>query len=129
MERVSQRETVLLKYSSLRRSFTNSSSSPKAPCRELDLDFHDVFGGPPRRSSVQENRFSFNEAADFHGRRGEEDEALSCPVIGGKPVFGDENEINRRRCLSNDFFDDIFRGDESVSPAQALPPKADPFRF
>ncbi|XP_040998589.1 J domain-containing protein required for chloroplast accumulation response 1-like isoform X2 [Juglans microcarpa x Juglans regia] len=127
MERVSQRETVLLRYSSLRRSFTSSSSSPKAPCRELDLDFHDVFGGPPRQSSVQENRFSFNEAADFHGRRGDEDEALSCPVIGGKPVFGDKNEINRRRCLSNDFFDDIFRGDESLSPARALPPKADPF--
>ncbi|KAG2663902.1 hypothetical protein I3843_16G056000 [Carya illinoinensis] len=126
MERFSQREAVLLGYSSLRRPFTNSSTLPKVPGRELGLDFHDVFGGPPRRSSVQENRFSFNEAADFHGRRGEEDEALSCPVIGGKPVFGDENE-NRRRCLSNDFFDDIFRGDESLSPARALPPKADSF--
>lgn len=130
MERFSQGEAVLLGYNSLRRSFTNSSSSPKAPAdRELNLDFHDVFGGPPKRSSVQENGFSFNEATDFlHRLRGEEDEAVSCPVIGGKPVFGDENE-NRRRCLSNDFFDDIFRGDESLSPARALPPKADPFRF
>ncbi|XP_030950428.1 J domain-containing protein required for chloroplast accumulation response 1-like isoform X2 [Quercus lobata] len=146
MERFSQRESVLLGYSP-QRAFTNSNSSPD---KNSDLDFNDVFGGPPRRSSIQEKRYNFNEAKDTYGRSGE-DESHSCriswPCHGEKPVFGEEN-LNRRRYPSEDFFNDIFRGDESLtstprkrdsdvfssapdsrvlSPARPLPPKAEPF--
>lgn len=147
MERFSQRGSVLLGYNSPQRAFTNSNSSPN---KNSDLDFSDVFGGPPRRSSIQEKRYNFNEAKDTYGRSGE-DESHSCriswPCHGEKPVFGEEN-LNRRRYPSEDFFNDIFRGDESLtstprkrdsdvfssapgsrvlSPARPLPPKAEPF--
>ncbi|KAK4599695.1 hypothetical protein RGQ29_009648 [Quercus rubra] len=147
MERFSQRGSVLLGYNSPQRAFTNSNSSPN---KNSDLDFSDVFGGPPRRSSIQEKRHNFNEAKDTYGRSGE-DESHSCriswPCHGEKPVFGEEN-LNRRRYQSEDFFNDIFRGDESLtstprkrdndvfssapgsrvlSPARPLPPKAEPF--
>ncbi|KAF5468435.1 hypothetical protein F2P56_012586 [Juglans regia] len=147
MDRFSYRESVLLGYSTSRRgSFTNSSSSPKTPSGDSDFDFHDVFGGPPKRLSMQEKRPSFNEATGFYGRKSDDEAALPCR-IGELAVFGEEN-ANRRRDLSNDFFDDIFRGDESsnstprkldkdpftsspgsriLSPARPLPPKADPF--
>ncbi|XP_040997322.1 J domain-containing protein required for chloroplast accumulation response 1 [Juglans microcarpa x Juglans regia] len=146
MDRFSYRESVLLGYTSRRGSFTNSSSSPKTPSGDSDFDFHDVFGGPPRRLSMQEKRPSFNEATGFYGRKSDDEGALPCR-IGELAVFGGEN-ANRRRDLSNDFFDDIFRGDESsnstprnlnkdpfssspgsriLSPARLLPPKADPF--
>ncbi|KAM4121922.1 hypothetical protein ACB094_01G043000 [Castanea mollissima] len=146
METFSQRGSVLLGYSP-ERTFTNSNSSPN---KNSDLDFNDVFGGPPRRSSTQEKRYNFNEAKDTYGRSGE-DESYSCriswPCHGEKPVFGEEN-LNRRRYPSEDFFNDIFRGDESLtstprkrdndvfssapgsrvlSPARPLPPKAEPF--
>lgn len=148
MERFSQRESVLLGYSP-RGSLTNSSSLSRTPCRGSDFDFHDVFGGPPRRASAQEKRCSFSEAAEYYGEGGGgDDKALSCTRVGEKPVFGEEN-ANRRRYPSDDFFDDIFRGDESLSstprkrdrgdpfasgpgsrvlsPARPLPPKAEPF--
>ncbi|XP_062159589.1 J domain-containing protein required for chloroplast accumulation response 1 isoform X2 [Alnus glutinosa] len=150
MERFSHRESVLLGYSASPLgsiSLTNSNSSPRTPCRSSDVfDFHDVFGGPPRRASAQEKRCSFSEATEFYGEGGDH-EALSCTRLGEKPVFGEEN-ANRRRYTSNDFFDDIFRGDESLSstprkrdrdpfasapgsrvlsPARPLPPKAEPF--
>ncbi|KAL1546712.1 molecular chaperone [Salvia divinorum] len=51
-----------------------------------DMDFKDVFGGPPRRFSMQEVR-------DRHS-------------FGEKPVFGEE----KRRQRGPDFFDDIFKG-------------------
>lgn len=146
MERFSQRDqSVLLGYSP-RGSLTNSASSPRTPCRSSDFDFNDVFGGPPRRASAQEKRYSFTE---FYGQAGDEsDEALSSTRVGEKPVFGDQENANRRRHPSHDFFDDIFRGDESLSstprkrdrdpfasapgsralsPARPLPPIAEPF--
>lgn len=94
---------------------------------------------------MQDKRFSFTESMDFYGNK-EDDEALSC-LVREKPVFGEEN-MNRRRYTSDDFFDDIFRGDQYLSstprrrgkdpfssapgsrvlsPALPLPPKADPF--
>ncbi|KAG6626764.1 J domain-containing protein required for chloroplast accumulation response 1-like isoform X2 [Carya illinoinensis] len=146
MDRFSYGESVLLGYTSRRGSFTNSSSSSKTPSGDSDFDFHDVFGGPPRRLSMQVKWPSFNEATGFYGRKSDDEAALPCH-IGEKPVFREEN-ANRKRDLSNDFFDDIFRGDESssstqrkldkdpfssssgsriLSPARPLPPKADPF--
>ncbi|KAL0553540.1 hypothetical protein IC582_007438 [Cucumis melo] len=150
MENLSQRDSILLGYS-LQRSFANSSS-PRASNRNSDdVDFHDVFGGPPRRrSSVHETRYSFSETGDSFALKGGDDEAL--PGRGGpwsglneKPVFGEEG-VHGRRFPSDDFYDDIFKGDESVnssprrgdifspipgsrvlSPARPLPPPAEPF--
>ncbi|XP_047980795.1 J domain-containing protein required for chloroplast accumulation response 1 [Salvia hispanica] len=58
-----------------------------------DMDFKDVFGGPPRRFSMQEvrERHSFGEPSSSAWE---------------KPVFGEE----KRRQRGPDFFDDIFKG-------------------
>ncbi|XP_027354448.1 J domain-containing protein required for chloroplast accumulation response 1 isoform X2 [Abrus precatorius] len=141
----SQRESVLLGYnynnnkSLIERA---SSTNPSTPQRNWDVDFTDVFGGPPRRSSVNETRQSVSELEEL---RGEEGESGWCE----KPVFGEDNG-NRRRFpnKSNDFFYDIFGGEESpsvcstpkkrvgesftarvLSPARPLPPAADPVGF
>ena len=143
MERFPQRENVLLGHSH-QRPFGNQISSPKTPLKQQDeIDFQDVFGGPPRRSSMQETRYIFTETANSNiNTRGEEEEDTVLPVFG-------EETVNRRRYPSDDFFDDIFRGDESVSvssprrsnndlygsapgsrvlsPARPLPPRADVF--
>lgn len=152
MEKLSQRESILLGYS-LQRSFTNPSS-PRAPNRNSDdVDFHDVFGGPPRRrSSVHETRYSFSETPDSFALKGGGDEAppdrsRAWSGLNEKPVFGEESH-HGRRFPSDDFFDDIFKGDESVtssprrherdvfssipssrvlSPTRPLPPPAEPF--
>lgn len=72
--------------------------SRRSPDSE-DLDFNDVFGGPPRRFSLQEvrERYSF----------GEPEETASSPWKE-KPVFGEETTPRRRK--GADFFDDIFKG-------------------
>ncbi|KAI9123155.1 hypothetical protein K1719_006044 [Acacia pycnantha] len=107
------------------------------------LDFHDVFGGPPRRSSIQEVCYGIGESLDFSTSRMEEDGAwCAWPEVREKPVFGEEI-LNRRRHTNDDFYDDIFRGEESpcrtpvkherhpfsstpasriMSPAPSLPP-------
>lgn len=153
MERFSQRESLLLGYSPARalinsRSAASSSSNP--PNRpNSDVDFHDVFGGPPRRSLVHEMRYSFSEVSETSALKkidsdGDEDEDWSG--FTEKPVFGEES-VNRRRPQSDNFFDDIFRGNNSVtssprrlhldpfsstpgsrilSPSRSLPPIAEP---
>ncbi|XVF36141.1 hypothetical protein REPUB_Repub19eG0033000 [Reevesia pubescens] len=128
----------------------DSSSSPETPGRSSDIDFNDVFGGPPRRSSIQESRYSFGENMDSSSAFRRSDEMVAASRnrwsgLGEKPVFGEEG-MSRRRYLKNDFFVDIFRGNESLSssprkhemkdpfapgsqllsPAR-LPPKAEPF--
>lgn len=137
MDKHSQRENVLLGY------------SPKTALKSADIDFHDVFGGPPRRSSMQEMRYSLN-TANQSSRREEDSVALPLrPWSGGlneMPVFR-EDTLSRRRYPSDDFFDDIFRGDQSVgsprrsnqdpfgstpgsrvmSPARSLPPRSESF--
>uniref|UniRef100_A0A5B6ZSI9 J domain-containing protein required for chloroplast accumulation response 1 n=1 Tax=Davidia involucrata TaxID=16924 RepID=A0A5B6ZSI9_DAVIN len=122
MERSTQRGIVLLGYSPQRSLGKPSSVPPKTPLRNSDVDFHDVFGGPPRRYSIHEmRRHRFSETSSF---RGEEDAVLSESPWSGlseKPVFG-EDSANRRRYPSGDFFDDIFRGDESyISPRSSDP--------
>lgn len=145
MERFSQRESVLLGYSP-RSSFINDAASPSLPHRNSDIDFNDVFGGPPRRSSMHETRYSFNEATDQNSGH-EHDEAAGWNGLSEKPVFGEE-VLNRRRHQCENFFDDIFKGNECLSssprkrdwdpyssspssrvlsPARPLPPKAEPF--
>lgn len=128
MERILQKENVLVDYGQ-QRSFEGSPS-------DMDMDFNDVFGGPPRRFSVQEarTRHSFNDSVES-----EEDSAgvsrNSWNGFNEKPVFGEEN-ANRRRNQGGDFYDDIFKVDESyssnpgsrvLSPVRPLSPKIEAF--
>ncbi|KAL0314728.1 UNVERIFIED_CONTAM: J domain-containing protein required for chloroplast accumulation response 1 [Sesamum angustifolium] len=145
MEKFMQRENVLLGYAN--QGF--SGNPPRTPPRSSDdMDFNDVFGGPPRRFSMPEVkvRYSFGETVDS-----EDERASSSPweSLKEKPVFGEES-LARRRHQGDDFFDDIFKGDESyssprrtdrdrdslygsnpgsrtMSPARPLPPKSEPF--
>ncbi|KAK8585086.1 hypothetical protein V6N13_139025 [Hibiscus sabdariffa] len=120
-------------------------SSPETPRRNSDIDFNDVFGGPPLRPSIQETRYGFGE-----NRRIDEPVVAASARnpwsgLSEKPVFGEE-EMARRRRSKSDFFYDIFRGKESLStsrkyemkdpfapgsqlmgPARPLPPKPEPF--
>ncbi|XP_073150934.1 uncharacterized protein [Henckelia pumila] len=69
------------------------------------LDYKDVFGGPPRRFSMQEVRVRHSLSdllASEHGGPKEK-------------IMFSEARVARRPSLSNDFFDDIFRGDDSYS--------------
>ncbi|KAK3231570.1 hypothetical protein Dsin_003451 [Dipteronia sinensis] len=154
MERFSQRESVLLGYGP-QRSFINessSSSSSKTPYRHSDVDFNDVFGGPPRRTTIDNHELrSFSEATTDDNGLIEDGETVvyrnSWHGISEKPVFGEEGST-RRRYQNENFFNDIFRGNESssssprkrewdpyssslssrvLSPARPLPPKAEPF--
>ncbi|KAM1725419.1 hypothetical protein FF2_016040 [Malus domestica] len=115
MERFSQRESLLLGYSP-QSAFVNSGSSSHTPTKNSDVDFHDVFGGPPRRSSTNEMRYSFGETTESSGlkRDAYDDDDDDSSGLIEKPVFG-EGSVNRRRTQSDDFFDDIFKGNHSVS--------------
>ncbi|KAK4804122.1 hypothetical protein SAY86_003939 [Trapa natans] len=105
------------------------SSSRVTPFRTSEIDFRDVFGGPPRRLSIHEMmRYSFTEGADsFSGRRRlSETPSFRDPwtVAEDKPVFGAGMEGGtRRRGLEDDFFVDIFKGCES--PSSTTPRKLD----
>ncbi|KAB2604188.1 J domain-containing protein required for chloroplast accumulation response 1-like [Pyrus ussuriensis x Pyrus communis] len=114
MERFSQRESLLLGYSP-QCAFVNSGSS-HTPTKNSDVDFHDVFGGPLRRSSTNEMRYSFSETTESSGlkRDAYDDGDDDWSGLIEKPVFG-EGSVNRRRTQSDDFFDDIFKGNHSVS--------------
>ncbi|WVZ55852.1 hypothetical protein U9M48_006458 [Paspalum notatum var. saurae] len=76
-----------------------------APPRRSDLDFADVFGGPPRRSSGNEHRSSFGSATRARSGGSE------------APVFGDHRgSSDRRRQPGEEFYKDIFPGGEAASP-------------
>ncbi|XP_042441985.1 J domain-containing protein required for chloroplast accumulation response 1-like [Zingiber officinale] len=72
--------------------------------RNSDVDFADVFGGPPRRS-FYERRRSREESLDARARP-------RTPSTE-KPSFGELGSPARRRLLGDDFYDDIFPGSES----------------
>ena len=130
----SQRESILLGYS-------NDNNNSLIQGSNLEVDFTDVFGGPPRRSSVNEARQTVGELSEEEGERG----WCRWPPEREKPVFG-EDSGNRRRHPTNknsDFFDDIFGGEASASVCSTpkkrvgdafalsrvsspLPPAADP---
>lgn len=86
-----------------------------APLRRSDLDFADVFGGPPRRVSGNEHR----------SQRGSQDtssfESATRAGSGGQdtPVFGDRGSSDRRRQLGEEFYKDIFPGSEAASPRRS----------
>jgi hypothetical protein len=114
MERIysypEQRESILLGY----------DDDPSTSERKSDVDFNDVFGGPPRRRS------SVNESVS-----GEESETGWCSwppeSEREKPVFGEDSGIRSRRRYPNkkakDFFDDIFGGEESQPQSGSSTPK------
>ncbi|KAJ0255836.1 J domain-containing protein required for chloroplast accumulation response 1 [Hirschfeldia incana] len=80
---------------------------------DVDIDFRDVFGGPPkRRSKVIEttSRHSFSEIR----RRDVIVDNSALILRDEKPVFGEDPSL-RRRFTADDFFDDIFRVNESSS--------------
>ncbi|XP_042508912.1 J domain-containing protein required for chloroplast accumulation response 1-like isoform X2 [Macadamia integrifolia] len=134
MERFSYRDHILsgLGHSSPRTSFGDPGSLSKNPSRNSDLDFSDVFGGPPRHSSVHGMRHSLGNTQDSYenGVESEEEEKVlvsrsSWSVLREKPVFGEEGLV-RRRYPSANFLDDIFRGDQSSSSTPRKPDR-DPF--
>ncbi|XP_074370010.1 J domain-containing protein required for chloroplast accumulation response 1-like isoform X1 [Apium graveolens] len=142
MERVSQRESFLLNYAAERShespssSSTSSTSIPRRRINSDEVDFNDVFGGPPRRFSVQNS----------DGAMSTEDATSIRSFSSEKPVFGEEGSVIRRKNHQcNDFFDDIYRGGDKfcsspgrdfvsslpgsriMSPSRPLPPKSEPF--
>ncbi|XP_015575635.1 J domain-containing protein required for chloroplast accumulation response 1 isoform X1 [Ricinus communis] len=111
MEKLSNRESILLGYSPQRNISNNlPTSSPDSP----DIDFHDVFGGPPRRASIQETRCSFGENDTDSYALTTSSHRHRWSGLSERPVFG-EDSATRRRYTSHDFFDDIFRVNESLS--------------
>ncbi|KMS98314.1 hypothetical protein BVRB_4g093810 isoform B [Beta vulgaris subsp. vulgaris] len=121
MAKISHREKILLGYS----SNTQSNSSSR---RNSEVDFSDVFGGPPRCSSTHEYNHSENDDIDEVGNDADSADGLRSSSWFGlteKPVFGEQTGV-RRRHTSEDFFDDIFGGDQpllssSLSPRVHLP--------
>jgi len=111
MQTLPSSETVLL----------GSNSAPpvlRSPGGDdVDIDFGDVFGGPPkRRSKVTSNevtRHSFSESA--LRRRDVIVDVGDLLPQDEKPVFGEDTSSVRRRFTTDDFFDDIFRVNESSS--------------
>ncbi|KAL8058967.1 hypothetical protein ABFX02_03G057300 [Erythranthe guttata] len=98
------------------------ANSPAAQSRSSeDLDFDDVFGGPPRRFSMQEVKVRYSFGGGATAAESEEDEeeeeggasaSSSSPWSSRKekPVFGEESASQRKRNPGGDFFDDIFKG-------------------
>ncbi|KAL0921737.1 hypothetical protein M5K25_008841 [Dendrobium thyrsiflorum] len=116
MEIISERERILLGYAA-RDPFSGVELSSQR--RSSDIDFHDVFGGPPRRSSIYEYRRNRVDSIDLYSRssRGREDSAeshRSSLGSGEKPVFGDGSGSGRRRQLGDDFYSDIFQSSDSA---------------
>ncbi|KAM7279493.1 hypothetical protein ACFE04_006627 [Oxalis oulophora] len=139
MERLSNTDTVLLTYTPQKPFMT----TPRSSSSNSDIDFNDVFGGPPRRSSMPETTYSLTQTRHSFGKdNGQSSDRSSWSGLSEKPVFGEEGK--NRRYPSEDFFDDIFRGNESVtssprkpdstapsslvlSPARSMAPKTEPF--
>ncbi|KAH9622875.1 hypothetical protein KSS87_006275 [Heliosperma pusillum] len=111
MEGISLREEVLLGYNTI----TLSNSQRR---KSEDVDFSDVFGGPPRRSSTQ-SRDSYSNGDNNDGE--DEGSSSSWMKLREKPVFGEATTVVRRRYTSDDFFDDIFRGDQPSSSCSQSP--------
>ncbi|XP_010428515.1 PREDICTED: J domain-containing protein required for chloroplast accumulation response 1-like [Camelina sativa] len=121
MQTLQSSETVLLA----------SSNSPPLVLRnpsgvndDVDIDFGDVFGGPPKRRSKvvvannnEATRHSFSESA-LRRRDVISDVVGALVTQDEKPVFGEETSV-RRRFTSDDFFDDIFRVNESSSSSSS----------
>lgn len=117
MAKITHREKILLGYNP--SSLSNSSSR-----RDSEVDFSDVFGGPPRCSSSTQE-FQTNEIDDDDNNIDsfedvDKDEGIWFGFME-KPVFGDQIGV-RKPYPSDDFYDDIFGGDQPLMSC-SLPPK------
>lgn len=101
MAKLGERDHVLLGHT-YRDPFGNHHQQQPQYHRNSDVDFADVFGGPPRRSFYERRR-----------SRGESLDARPRPPSAEKPAFGELGSPARRRLLGDDFYDDIFPGSES----------------
>ncbi|XP_065015889.1 J domain-containing protein required for chloroplast accumulation response 1-like isoform X3 [Musa acuminata AAA Group] len=112
MERLGERDRVLLGYA-YRDPFGNLQQPPppQPHHRNSDVDFADVFGGPPRRSSFYERRRSLADSLDSQSRS----RPLSSGLADEKPVFGELGSPARRRHFGDNFYEDIFPGSDSGS--------------
>ncbi|KAG9440915.1 hypothetical protein H6P81_021080 [Aristolochia fimbriata] len=123
MENPYHKERILVGYTA-RRSLGNPMPSPKISYRRAsDVDFSDVFGGPPRCSMTEDH----NNPGENLGSSAEKEERLKSfknpwSSLKEKPVFGEERQ--RRTHLKEDFFNDIFKVDETLS---STPKHSDPF--
>ncbi|XP_074580721.1 J domain-containing protein required for chloroplast accumulation response 1 [Curcuma longa] len=105
MAKLGEKDHVLLGHT-YRDPFGNHNHQVQPQYhRNSDVDFADVFGGPPRRSSFYERRRSREESLDARAR--------PRPPSADKPAFGDFGSPARRRLLGDDFYGDIFPGSES----------------
>ncbi|KAM0886431.1 hypothetical protein ACQ4PT_029682 [Festuca glaucescens] len=106
-----------------------------APPRRSDVDFADVFGGPPRRSSGSERVRRSSLDSSFGSASRPRSGAEERPVfgdrtssgsasrarsgaesgLGERPVFGERTSSERRQ-LGQEFYRDIFPGGEPMSP-------------
>ncbi|CAA6667428.1 unnamed protein product [Spirodela intermedia] len=111
MERMLRsRDHILFGHASLFR--LSSEEEGDVSRRSTDVDFSDVFGGPPRTSSGFEGRHGFSESIDGYLSR-----------VRGDGVYLSRRESRlrgtgspgHRKHLTNEFFGDVFKGNESVS--------------
>ncbi|XP_020574707.1 J domain-containing protein required for chloroplast accumulation response 1 isoform X2 [Phalaenopsis equestris] len=114
MEIISERERILVGYAP-RDPFSGAVLSTQR--RNSDIDFHDVFGGPPRRSKLYESRRSRADSIDLCSRASlEREDSVECYRSrlgsGEKPVFGHGSGSGRRQ-LGDDFYSDIFQTSDS----------------
>ncbi|ERN17577.1 J domain-containing protein required for chloroplast accumulation response 1 isoform X1 [Amborella trichopoda] len=145
MEKWGVAENLLCGHSTSRISLETGTfsvtSSPNFSYRNTDVnvvpqnplgpafDFDDVFGGPPRSSSISESRYSFNGA--FEGKPSAYKEEIlpskRNPSFGMReqPVFGENSRVHRR-LLGEDFFDDIFNGGSSSERNSLSSPSTTP---
>ncbi|XP_078178197.1 J-domain protein required for chloroplast accumulation response 1 isoform X3 [Carex rostrata] len=86
--------------------------------RKSDVNFQDVFGGPPRRhSSIHERDLTRADSFDCLSNQRHDlippRRHWSGP--GEKPAFGEagRNSASRRRNFGDEFFNDIFPGSDS----------------
>ncbi|CAA7404260.1 unnamed protein product [Spirodela intermedia] len=125
MERMLRsRDHILFGHASLFR--LSSEEEGDVSRRSTDVDFSDVFGGPPRTSSGFEGRHGFSESIDGYLSRvrgdgvegGEEVAVPRRPRSTShveNPASGGTGSPGHRKHLTNEFFGDVFKGNESMS--------------
>jgi hypothetical protein len=108
------------------------AGAPPEHQRRSDVDYADVFGGPPRRSSGSERvRRSSLDSSASRARSGAEERPVfgdrtssgsasrarsgAESGLGERPVFGERTSSERRQ-LGQEFYRDIFPGGEPMSP-------------
>lgn len=94
------------------------AAEPPAPdrARRSDVDFADVFGCPPRRSSGHDHLRQRRSSLDSSFGSASRARSGGGSGPGERPVFGERTSSDRRRQLGEEFYRDIFPGSESVSP-------------